>query len=105
MYEFTAFMQEGSTTVWISLVSLLQFRNLVKEKLFVISSGVTSVITYGGHISFSDPEAAQCRVKLYQKEHVLKQHCDSVVFVLLRLIFPAHLLIGIQVHEKREASK
>lgn len=73
------------------------------KKLFVISWGVTSIITWGGHIKFSDPEAAQHRVKLYQKEYFLKHHCDCCLHPL-----KTHLscsLIGIQAHEKREASK
>lgn len=71
-------MQEESTIIWISSVSLIQFRNFFSEQLLVISWGVTSITTYGGHISSSHPEAAQCRVKLYQKEYFLKHHHDCL---------------------------
>lgn len=75
-------------------VDFFSFPNTVQKscewKLFVISRAVTSIIAYGGHIHFLDPEAAWHRVKLYQKGSFLKHHCDPVAFILLRLIFLAY---------------
>lgn len=58
--------------------------------------GVRSILTYGGHIRFLDPKAAECGVKLYQKEYFFQHHWDSVVFILLRFLLLAHLLMDIK---------